>query len=74
MTFKDKCVEFTKWVMTQHRDEMGDVDACSIQDKAESLGLLMKEERSEPCGEACVCAEVSEPPYECFVLCKGLQP
>lgn len=40
---------------------MGDVDGGTLQDLAETHGLLRPETRHEPCGEGCSCAEYALP-------------
>ena len=43
-----------------------DLDGGWLQDKAEELGLLVRVEVSEPCGENCWCAEYDDFPQECI--------
>jgi hypothetical protein len=48
---------FGEWCLREARDVFGDLDGGSVQDKAESLGLLAEVTVTEPCGEECTCAE-----------------
>lgn len=49
---------------------MGGIDGGELQDIAVTCGLLRPEERSEPCGEQCVCAEYVTPAeFERGVTC-----
>lgn len=56
------------WVLQQSRDDFGDVDGGSIQDKAIELGLLEAIKVSQPCGELCRCAEYDDFPQTCLRL------
>ena len=54
------------WCLAQSRDGFGDVDAGSLQDEAERLGVLERVHVTEPCGENCACAEIDDFPQECL--------
>jgi hypothetical protein len=43
-----------------------DYEGADIQDDAADLDVIVAVKRTEPCGESCVCAEVSDPPFECY--------
>lgn len=60
------------WTLQQQRDELGDIDGGAIQDEAERLGLLVRVQVTEPCGERCHCAEYDDFPQECLRLAEGL--
>ena len=63
-----KLSQFGAWALEECRgDNIGnDLDGGSIQDKAESLGLLEWVEVAEPCGEVCSCAEYDDFPQKCL--------
>ena len=61
-----KLAAFGAWALASHREELGDLDGCSIQDKAEELGLLVRVQVNGPCGEACLCVEWDDFPLECL--------
>lgn len=58
--------KFALLVLEESRDELGDLDGGWLQDKAEELGLLVRVEATERCGENCWCAEYDEFPQECL--------
>lgn len=67
-------LELGRWCLLTHCDsDCCDVDGSALQDKAEQLGLLERVTVSEPCGEACVCAEVAVFPQICIRLAAGVQ-
>jgi len=68
-----KLIEFAKWAIREHRDELCDLDGGSIQDKLEELGLLVSVRVDKPCGEHCVCVEYGDFPQDCLRLAKGLK-
>lgn len=69
-----KLIAFAQWVIQEHREECGDLDGGSIQDKLEELGLLKRVKVEEPCGEDCRCAEYYEKfPAECLRLVEGVK-
>ena len=43
-----------------------ELDGCDLQDIAETHGILRLEERAEPSGENCACAEYGDFPAECY--------
>jgi len=61
-------VQFAEWVIEQSREDLGDVDGGSIQDKLLELGIFKKVTVTEPCGENCRCAEYDDFPQECIRL------
>lgn len=66
-------IDFARWVIAEHRSELGDVDGSSIQDKLVELGLLHEVTVTEPCGENCLCAEYcGEFPNQCLRLVEGV--
>lgn len=68
-----KLIAFARWAIEEHRSELGDLDGGSIQDKLEDMGLLVRVEVKEPCGEHCWCAEYyKEFPAECLRLVDGV--
>lgn len=68
-----KLASFGAWCLREHRQDFGDLDGASLQDKAEQIGLLVRVPVSEPCGEDCHCAEYyGEFPTECLRSCKAL--
>jgi len=69
----ERLIVFARWVIEQHRDELGDLEAGTIQDKLEGLGLLVRVEVTGPCGEECRCAEYYDQwPAECLRLAEGV--
>ncbi len=58
--------ELGRWVLSEHREYLGDVDGGTIQDKAIELGLLVEVEVTEPCGDDCYCAEWDDFPQKCL--------
>lgn len=50
----------------EHRDQLGDLDGCDLQEWAEEFGLLREVHVTEPCGESCRCAEWDDFPQECL--------
>lgn len=48
--------------------ERGDLDGGWIQEEAARLGVLVPVERTEPCGDTCVCAEYADPPFTCYEI------
>mgnify|MGYP001572092811 CR=1 FL=1 len=62
--------EFARRVLDRH--DVGDVDGGAIQDWGLELGLLVKVQVTEPCGEECSCAEWDDFPQECIRLAPEL--
>ncbi|MCS6287732.1 MAG: hypothetical protein H8K10_02000 [Nitrospira sp.] len=75
MTSQEKALaDFGRWCLLQSREQGGcDLDGGGVQDQAEQLGLLERVTVTEPCGEACVCAEYSSFPQICLRLAAGVQ-
>ena len=48
---------FALAVLEESRDELADLDGGWLQDKAEELGLLVRVQVTEPCGEGCRCED-----------------
>ena len=49
------------------REELCDLDAGWLQDAAEATGCLVREERAEPCGADCRCADEADSfPTQCL--------
>lgn len=66
-------LEFARWVIREHRSELGDVDGGSIQEKLIELGILHEVTVTEPCGENCRCSEYwDEFPNQCLRLIEGV--
>lgn len=65
-------VAFARWVIREHRDSICDVGGGDIQDKLVQLGLLVSVPVTEPCGEACLCAEYGDFPQDCLRLAEGV--
>jgi hypothetical protein len=59
---------FAMSILDEHRQDgyPSDVDGGTIQDAAVKYGLLVEREVTEPCGETCTCAEVTDFPTTCF--------
>ena len=57
---------FAGMVMAEHRDDLADLDGGWLQEKLVECGLAESREVSEPCGEYCRCAEVSDFPLLCY--------
>lgn len=71
----EQLLAFARWVIAEHREELGDLDGGSIQDKLIELGLLVGVEVTEPCGELCRCVEYfGEFPATCYRLDAGVLP
>lgn len=52
--------------LTEHRDQLGDLDGCDLQEWATEFGLLHDVHVTEPCSEECRCAEWDDFPQECL--------
>ena len=74
MDTNEQLITFARWTICEHRKHEGcDMDGESIQDKLEELGLLVRVEVKEPCGENCHCAEYcDEWPVHCLRLADGV--
>jgi hypothetical protein len=59
---------FAMSILDEHRQDgyPSDVDGGTIQDAAVKYGLLVEREVTEPCGETCTCADVTDFPTTCF--------
>lgn len=58
---------FGHWCLNELRENIGDdLDGGAAQDKAEELGLLIRVQVTESCGDRCVCAEYGDFPQECL--------
>jgi hypothetical protein len=58
---------FGRWCLEESRIDFTEVDGGSIQDKAESLGLLANVIVMKPCGEECRCIDYyDEFPAQCL--------
>lgn len=67
--------EFGRWCLeTMRHPNIGDIDGGEAQDKAEALGLLVRVNVTEPCGEDCWCAEWDDFPQECLREAKEPRP
>jgi len=60
--------KFAAWIIRELRDELGDIDGGTAQDKMLDLGMLKNEQVTEPCGESCRCVEYGEFPHDCLRL------
>lgn len=70
---ESKLIEFARWVIREHRSELGDLDGASIQDELIDLKLLVDVPVTEPCGEQCRCGEYfGEFPTTCLRLAEGV--
>lgn len=69
---ESKLLKFSRWVIAEHRQECGDLDGASIQEKLEELGLLVAVRVTGPCGEDCRCVEYDEFPQDCLRLIEGV--
>lgn len=49
--------KFAGLVLSDHRENMGDVSGFDVEDWAVECGLLEKVEVHEPCGDDCQCVE-----------------
>ena len=59
--------KFALAVLEESRNELCDLDGGWLQDKAEELGLLVREEAVEACDEEwCKCAEYGDFPQSCL--------
>ena len=58
--------QFALAVLEESRHDLGDLDGGWLQDKAEELGLLVRVDVAEPCGEYCHCAEYGAFPQQCL--------
>lgn len=52
-----KFAAFGRWCLTQHRENLGDIDGSDIQDAAIGFGLLHEVRVEKPCAEECSCVE-----------------
>ena len=59
--------------LIEMRDEFGDLDGGWLQDKAEALGLLVRVDVTEPCGEGCSCAQYDDFPQMCLRPSEAVQ-
>lgn len=62
----EKLRGFVVAILPMDADWIGDVDGGTLQDAAEVHGLIARTPVTEPCGEACNCAEVGDFPQDCF--------
>lgn len=63
----EKLARFGALVLKAHRDpDPADIDGATLQELAVSAGVLVSREVTEPCGEGCSCALVTDFPTECF--------
>lgn len=69
----DKLAAFGAWAADEFRDSLGDVDGGSAQDAMERFGVIVKRTVTEPCGEACVCADYGEFPHDCYVFPEAIR-
>lgn len=58
--------KFALACLAESRVDFGDLDGGWIQDAAEALGLLVRVQVTEPCGENCNCAECGDFPMDCL--------
>ena len=63
-----KLAAFGAWAAREFRDSLADVDGGSAQDAMERLGVIVKRVVTEPCGDACVCAEYGPFPHDCYTF------
>ncbi len=63
-----KLAAFGAWAAREFRDSLADVDGGSAQDAMERFGVIVKRVVTEPCGEACVCAEYGPFPHDCYTF------
>jgi len=60
--------KFVGRVLGEARQYMSDIDGGDVQGWAVECGLLEEWTASEPCGEQCECAEVTDFPTRCYRL------
>jgi len=61
---------FARAILEESREELADLDGGWLQDKAEELGLLVRVEVSEPCGDGCSCEDF---PQDCLRYSPAVQ-
>jgi hypothetical protein len=71
-TVDHQLAELGRWVLREHRRDMGDLGGDAIQEKALELGLLRWVRVTEPCGEVCFCAEWDAFPQDCLRVVEGV--
>lgn len=60
-------IAFASWAIREHRQDGGcDIEAGSVQDELERLGIL----ENAPCGEHCTCDDF---PGMCLALAPGIE-
>jgi len=64
----EKLRKFVGRVLGEVRQYMSDIDGGDVQAWAVECGLLEEWTASEPCGEQCECAEVTDFPTRCYRL------
>jgi len=65
---------FALAVIEEMRSDLAGLDGYWLQDYAKKYGLLVNVEVTEPCGEACKCAEYGEFPQDCLRESDYLRP
>lgn len=68
MSAQEQFARFGVFILNLSREDFGDIDGGTIQDRAEKLGLLHRVRVIEPCSEDCACAEYDDFPQECLRL------
>lgn len=58
--------KFGEAVLEEFQEAYTDIDGGWLQDKAVECGVLVEVEATEPCGDNCGCAGVTDFPTTCY--------
>lgn len=72
----EKLAKFGAAVLLAHRNdgEPGNLDGGDLQEMAVKHGVLEERQVTQPCGEGCACAAVTEFPTTCYFVADDVRP